>query len=107
MPKFSVDLSRSETREMQLFADDREGAVLIARTTHPGFSVDGLVELGEGDAPVAEHTPIAGCETCAATVFEGDDYATDNEAGGYFCPRCKAEMLADAAQPTPTGDPKQ
>ncbi len=92
--KFTVDMSRHDSKNVAVFAVDRDVAAQMARDANPGFSVDGVVQLGEGDAVVAEHTVLATCESCAATIWEGEDYSADLE-GCYVCHRCMAAAQAE------------
>jgi hypothetical protein len=85
--KFSIDLSRHETKTVEVFADDRDQAVQRVREAQPGFGVEGLTELGDGDEPGAEHVPIGQCEACSAVIWQGESYATDEE-GVAVCHRC-------------------
>lgn len=41
--------------------------------------------------------PFATCEGCGAHIFDGDDYATDQDCEVYACGACKERWNADSA----------
>jgi hypothetical protein len=87
---FSIDLSRHEN--VAIAAADRDAAADQAEQLHPGFAVEGMVELGSyGGAKLAEHTPMARCEGCRRRIWEGEIYAAD-EDGCYTCATCLASI---------------
>lgn len=84
---FTVDLSRNDTAQVSLTAADRDAAADEAARLHPGFSVDGMVELGDDGTEAAEHWPVGRCESCQRRIWNGESYACDEE-GCYTCAEC-------------------
>jgi hypothetical protein len=85
--KFEVRIYRNELRDVQVFGATRDEAVQRALESNPGFSADGVVELGDGDEPVKESTLFGRCESCESFIWEGDKYASD-EDGILCCEKC-------------------
>lgn len=85
--RFIVDLSRSDSAQACVESADRNAAAEEASKLHPGFVVDGVVEIDSNGDLVAEHTPIGNCEGCGRRIWEGGEYGADAD-GFYTCAEC-------------------
>jgi hypothetical protein len=94
--KFEVEMTRHEARTVQVFAEDRDAAVKLARASAPGFRAESatvVTEDGEDDGPC--HSVNTGCEACGRIIWEGDDYQAGEDAD--LCATC-APTAADATE---------
>lgn len=100
--KFEVEMTRQEARTVQVFAEDRDAAVKLARESAPGFRVESatvVTEDGEDSGPCYSvntgpcYSVNTGCEACGRIIWDGDDYHAGEDAD--LCATC-APTEADA-----------
>lgn len=78
--KYDVDLSRHESRTVQVEAANRDEAYSLAKQQAPEFRVEGAAEVtGDDDQPGAEHVVNTQCSACGRVIWEGDDYVPGEE----------------------------
>jgi len=72
--KYEATIHRTEQKNVQVCTDNRDDALKLIRDSNPGFTADGLVELGEDDEPGENHEVFGACENCEKTIWEGEEY---------------------------------
>lgn len=91
--KYNVYLTRSESRDEQLFAESPEAALEAAIKHNPGFVAQVVVQLGEGDDPVKEFEPFDSCENCNKIIWMDDPHVmTEDDCA--LCQKCCDELTA-------------
>lgn len=86
--KYSIDLSRHETRSVEVFADSPEEALRRAEDANHGFRVEGLVELLDEGVTGTEHTPASRCEACRRVIWVGQQCVHSEDAD--LCMECSS-----------------
>lgn len=91
--KYSLDIYRLDSREVQFYADSPEDAVKLARAAHPGFHVESLHEVLEDGSTGQEFQPVAHCEACDVVLWSGDAmYPSGPDA--VICSKCVKKQEA-------------
>lgn len=73
--KYSIELTRHESRTVEVFAENRDQALRLAEESNHGFQVDGVVELLDEGVTGAEHIPASRCEACRRVIWTGEPCA--------------------------------
>ena len=90
--KYSLDIYRLDSREIQLDADSPEDAVKLAKQSHPDFNVESLHEVLDGGAVGQEFQPVGHCETCDKVLWSGDPMYPDG-ADAVVCSKCVKQQV--------------
>lgn len=84
--KYSIDLTRHESRTVEVFAADRDQALRLAEDANHGFTVEGVLELLDEGTTGAEHIPASRCEACRRVIWSGQQCAHGEDAD--LCMEC-------------------
>lgn len=76
---YSIELTRHESRTVEVFAENRDQALRLAEESNHGFQVDGVVELLEDGVTGAEHIPASRCEACRRVIWVGEKFVNAGE----------------------------
>lgn len=83
--RYVVDFSRSESKEVAVFADSPHEAYRLAvAEAGPGWRADNVIENPNENEFGESFIPVGGCEACGKVFFDGDRFESDGEY--QFCP---------------------
>lgn len=107
--KYKIPLTKTESRDVEIFAEDHSSALAAAMQHNPGFRGSVVVRLGENDEGEAEYERMGQCENCNKEFWsrhEAESYHEDpyvwTEDDCMLCPECaKACQEAQAASQAP------
>lgn len=85
--KYEIELTKSESKTIRVFAENRDQALEIARKDNPGFDAEYVSELLDEDLVGETHVVLGACESCEKIIWDGENYGED-EDGVRTCENC-------------------